>query len=404
MRKHVVMVYLAVLLVCFAAGANAAADADALYQQGKTLYDAQQYTQALPILQEAADLGHAEAQYLLGWAYCMGDGVAQNYPAAMAWWLKAAEQGHAQAQYEIGVMYEYGEGVKEDYREAMAWYAKSAEKGNAAAMNNIGYLYDYGLGVSADAREAYVWYRKSADGGYATGQYNTGLWYLNGYGGVKKDAAEAVKWFTLSAEQNDEWAQYELGVCYEKGLGVQKDLNHALRLYRQAEAGGYEDAAKAVARLAKTVAEFPSPDAERLVRDALDLSTGDVTLKKIKTIKVLDVSALALGDISFLAAYTGLQELTVNTPCSVSDVGSLAKLTALTKLNLEGQPLSDISPLSKLTKLKELNLRNCQISDITLLKKLTRLEALLLGGNTGITDYTPLKGLTKLDPARCDFF
>jgi TPR repeat protein len=403
MRKSVVMICLAVLLVCFAAGANAADGTDALYQQGKALYDEEQYTQALSLLQEAANLGHAEAHYHLGLMYCLSEGVELDYDAAMAWWLKSSEQGHAQAQYEIGLMYEYGEGVALDYHTAMAWYAKSAEKGNAAAINNIGYLYDYGLGVSADAAEAYVWYRRSADLGYAPGQYNTGLWYLYGYNGVKKDAVEAVKWLTLSAEQNDEWAQYELGVCYEKGWGVQKDLNQALRLYRQAEAAGYEDAVKDAARLAKTIAEFPSPDAERLVRDALGLSTGDVTLKKIKTIKVLDVSALALVDIGFLEKYTGLQELTINAPCSVSDVSALAKLSGLTKLSLEGQPLSDISPLSKLTKLKELNLRNCQISDIAPLRKLTRLEALLLGGNTGITDFSVLKGLKKLDPARCDF-
>ena len=39
--------------------------------------------------------------------------------------LNAANQGHANAQYSLGLMYEDGEGVPQDYSNAMEWYLKA---------------------------------------------------------------------------------------------------------------------------------------------------------------------------------------------------------------------------------------------------------------------------------------
>jgi uncharacterized protein len=48
--------------------------------------------------QKAADQGHAEAQYNLGFCYDKGVGVAQSFVKAFHWFQKAANQGHAEAQ------------------------------------------------------------------------------------------------------------------------------------------------------------------------------------------------------------------------------------------------------------------------------------------------------------------
>ncbi len=89
-------------------------------------------------IREAAKLGNAGAQYLLGLMYDQGEGVPQDYRKAVKWYRKAAEQGHAGAQYQIGVMYVTSEGVPEDYREAARWYRLAAEQGNPFAQYNLG--------------------------------------------------------------------------------------------------------------------------------------------------------------------------------------------------------------------------------------------------------------------------
>ena len=50
----------------------------------------------------AAEQGHPQAQYLLGYAYYRGDGVEQDDEVAARWYSKAAEQGHADAQKALG--------------------------------------------------------------------------------------------------------------------------------------------------------------------------------------------------------------------------------------------------------------------------------------------------------------
>ena len=42
---------------------------------------------------------------------------------------KAASQGFADAQYILGIMYDVGEGVKKDYKRAAEWFSLSCNGG-----------------------------------------------------------------------------------------------------------------------------------------------------------------------------------------------------------------------------------------------------------------------------------
>merc|ERR1712185_215740 len=79
------------------------------------------------MLEEAADQGYAQAQYILGIMHSNGHGVAQDYSAAMKWYRMAADQENAQAQYNLGNMYSNGQGVAQDYSAAMKWYRMAAD-------------------------------------------------------------------------------------------------------------------------------------------------------------------------------------------------------------------------------------------------------------------------------------
>jgi len=124
---------------------------------------------------EAAEQGHAEAQYGLAWAYRRGELVPQDYVEAVNWYGRAAEQGHTEAQYELGNAYATGQGVAQDYAEAAKWYRKAAERGHADAQYNLSKAYYWGEGVSQDYAEAANWWNKAAEQGHATAQCIRGI-------------------------------------------------------------------------------------------------------------------------------------------------------------------------------------------------------------------------------------
>jgi uncharacterized protein len=74
---------------------------------------------------QQAEQGDSEAQYKLGVAYFLGEGVVQNYKESVKWTRKAAEQGHADAQYDLGLAYYLGQGIEQDSAEAISWIRKN---------------------------------------------------------------------------------------------------------------------------------------------------------------------------------------------------------------------------------------------------------------------------------------
>ena len=67
--------------------------------------------------------------------YKNGRGVNRNAIEAVKWLLEAAEQGHADAQYNLGAMYTCVEEILQDDRKAMEWFHK-------AAQYKLGKMYD----------------------------------------------------------------------------------------------------------------------------------------------------------------------------------------------------------------------------------------------------------------------
>ena len=121
--KHLLMMLLALMLSAGALAQNA----DALYKEGKALYDAKNYQKAFPKLKAAADKGHKKAQYRVGRCYDKGYAVAKNDAVAVSWYRKSASQGYAKAQYQLAKCYLNGEGGAKDEAKAKAWLNKAVK-------------------------------------------------------------------------------------------------------------------------------------------------------------------------------------------------------------------------------------------------------------------------------------
>ena len=66
--------------------------------EGKRLYDAESYSEAVKCFRVAAEAGNAEGQLQFAKCYAQGNGVAKDYTEAAKWVRKAVEQGYAEAQ------------------------------------------------------------------------------------------------------------------------------------------------------------------------------------------------------------------------------------------------------------------------------------------------------------------
>ena len=132
------------------------------FEDGEVAYDRGDYAAAAQLWREAAEQGHAKAQYNLGILYYKGQGTPRDYAKAMQWFRKAAYHEIAQAQYNLGIMYHQAEGTPINYVKAALWYRKAAEQGHAKAQYNLGVLYKQGHGVPQDSIQAMMWFRLAA--------------------------------------------------------------------------------------------------------------------------------------------------------------------------------------------------------------------------------------------------
>ena len=179
---------------------------------GIVAYERGDYATALKFFRPLAEQGSAEAQFLLGSFYQIGQGVPEDFVEAAKWYRKAAEQGDASAQALLGGMYRDGRGVAEDYAEAVKWYRKAAEQGNAEAQNFLGVMYFIGRDVPQDYVKAAKWNRLAAEQGDAEAQYFLGVSLLIGKG-VPEDIVQAHMWLNLAAAQGVEIALKSLNIA-----------------------------------------------------------------------------------------------------------------------------------------------------------------------------------------------
>ncbi|MCH9020157.1 MAG: SEL1-like repeat protein, partial [Proteobacteria bacterium] len=69
----------------------------------------------------------------LAYLHGRGKGLPTDYAAAARWFREAAEQGHAEAQFNLGILYATGAGVERDRVQALMWLILADSAGVEAA-------------------------------------------------------------------------------------------------------------------------------------------------------------------------------------------------------------------------------------------------------------------------------
>ena len=91
---------------------DVAADPDnprLIYQLGRALFYTGQFAEGLPLVKQAADLGHEQSQFVYGYVKAYGqDGQPADACVAESYWELSAEQGRRAAQISYPRMYMMG--------------------------------------------------------------------------------------------------------------------------------------------------------------------------------------------------------------------------------------------------------------------------------------------------------
>ncbi|MBG6155728.1 TPR repeat protein [Labrenzia sp. EL_159] len=183
------------------------------------------------LLKRAANLGHANAQLILGQFYGKGLGdwsnlVEKNNSVAMKWLRLAAENNsHARYALALGIAAGWDENV--DTSSGYGLLEDLAISGHSLSALQLGQFYaDKSNGVDYQPDLAAQWYRKAVRFGNSTSLFELGR--LNDQGEVEGHSqAIAFKYYLAAAEAGHPEATRIVGGRYQQGKGVGKNLSRA---------------------------------------------------------------------------------------------------------------------------------------------------------------------------------
>lgn len=129
------------------------------YDEALALHEKKAYTQALPLMIEASELGNAQAMSLLGTMYLMGHGVREDGVQAVSWLNRSIDGGFEGAISVLGMAYATGKaGVKIDIPKAREMLSKCAENGDEQSARMLAMM-DRGEGMFRSLRKAKLKHR-----------------------------------------------------------------------------------------------------------------------------------------------------------------------------------------------------------------------------------------------------
>lgn len=174
----------------------------------------------------AADTGDPDGQ--LSYGLYLHDQV-RDRETAVKYFELSAKQGYHEAEFFLGAALLLGEGIKPDKRQAVQYFHKSALGKDPKGRWAYGFCLMNGEGIEMDLEEGARFLKLSAEAGDDKGQYLYALCLLEG-DGVNFDITLAREFLEESASSRFENAKNVLGILLATGAGGERDLKRAQQL------------------------------------------------------------------------------------------------------------------------------------------------------------------------------
>ena len=143
--------------------------------------------------------------------------------------MEYAKKGVNDAYSYLGDIYYFD---KEDLSKAIEYY-KLCNSGYSVYMQGV--IYENIFYEKQDLDKSKEFLIKAADEFKVKDAiYEVGFNYLNGNNGFNKDIKKAVEYFKKAVELKYSEAYFSLANCYKNGIGVEKDINKAFDLMKEA--------------------------------------------------------------------------------------------------------------------------------------------------------------------------
>ena len=237
-------------------------NAESLFQQARQHLTAMptDYAAALPLLEKAAEAGHAEAAFQLGGCMQYGMGTEPNRVQATYWLRKAAEGGHTPARYnlallreahgvavetvipaylslaeeghtdaQVRVMHYYAE--KQQDERAVYWAQQAAKNHHPQAQIFLARHYQHSKVPNLPA--AHRLYQQAAAQGIVSAHWQLANQFLHGQG-VPKNHKQALYHLRIAADADVAPAQAELGELLLEGRYLPADVEEGMKWINKA--------------------------------------------------------------------------------------------------------------------------------------------------------------------------
>ena len=133
------------------------------------------------------------------------------------------------ACYLLGELYFNGAGVKIDREKANSYFEEACELNDGRACGHLAYDNDHGIGVRVNPNEAYNYYQKACELNYGISCFYLGDKY------AKADKMkEAHYYYSKACSLKHPLSCYTLAQTYTKGKVVEKNLDKAKKLFKEA--------------------------------------------------------------------------------------------------------------------------------------------------------------------------
>ena len=149
-------------------------------------------------LEKAALNGHVEAQYQYGKELVLATfGSIENYKIGVDWMKIAADQGHSNAAFQVGYIYCFGTRIKKDYEIGFKYLEIAARQNDKIASVYLAHCYMDGYGIDKNPKKAFALYEDAAKYNVSLAKYYLGECYFDNFSskGVEKNDEKALYWF-----------------------------------------------------------------------------------------------------------------------------------------------------------------------------------------------------------------
>ncbi|MEN0046318.1 MAG: tetratricopeptide repeat protein [Bacteroidota bacterium] len=191
------------------------AHSDSQYRLAVLLRNLGDYAQSMKWYRQAAEQGHIDAKFDLGYIYYGGNVVEKNMEQAFYWFQQIEKlQNNPSLLLILGGMYYDGVGSVLDKKNGLDFLIKATNMGSFEAAFKVGEIYWKDM---SNVKKALKYYKIAATNGYLKSAFVLGQLYTNGdeSRGFVSDIKTAIYWYNLAVAQGHAESSYRLGIIYE---------------------------------------------------------------------------------------------------------------------------------------------------------------------------------------------